>query len=605
MKQGFLRSSRYSPGNMSRESLETLFVGRTALMEDVLSRVTASIQSSMKHYILLVGPRGSGKTHFLALAYHRLMDRLAKADARDSVAVAVLKEEEWGVVSFLDLVIRILGALADRLPEIRAEIDEIYDRFSKDPVHAEAFAVARLRHRTRGKTLLLLCENLADLFDGLGEEGQKRWRATIQEDGNWAIVASTPSLFPAVTMQDSPFYGFFTVRPLKKIDFEAGLDLLARKAAHERKAELEEFLHTPVGRARVRAAHHLAAGNHRTYVILFDFLDKERLDDLVLPFMEMVDDLTPYYRDLMRQLPPVQRKIVEFLCRQGLPRKIKDIARSCLMSHQTAAKQVGELQRAGFISKTCIGRNTYCELSEPLMRICIEVKGNKPQYFRLFVEFLRRWFTNDELEQSHVAFQARDIDAESQHAQKLRDDILCCETPFHALETSGVSFKTIWEREAQTAAATEPLADVLDRLVLPDPEDFESSKERYVDTIARMLTTSMYNCGPRHLPQGVVKLRQQWTDQLGGDVVGPVLTNFLKANVGSGFAGSLTDWERALSSITDSLADLADCRIPIGMLQVAVKYTKTGKKRHLLGLPIEQRRLLDSILPSTAGERAD
>ena len=58
------------------------------------------------------------------------------------------------------------------------------------------------------KTLLILCENLVDLFHGLGEEGQKRWRAAIQEDGNWTIVASTPSLFAAVTLQDNPFYGF-------------------------------------------------------------------------------------------------------------------------------------------------------------------------------------------------------------------------------------------------------------------------------------------------------------------------------------------------------------------------------------------------------------
>ena len=36
MRQGFLRSSRYSPGNMDRESLETLFVGREDVMEDVL-----------------------------------------------------------------------------------------------------------------------------------------------------------------------------------------------------------------------------------------------------------------------------------------------------------------------------------------------------------------------------------------------------------------------------------------------------------------------------------------------------------------------------------------------------------------------------------------
>ena len=408
MRQGFLRSSRYSPGNMNRESLEALFVGRSDVMEDVLSRVITSIQSSEKHFILLIGPRGSGKTHFLALAHHRLMDRVDAADACDSVAVALLNEEEWGVASFLDLVVRILRALADQAPALDAEIAGIYDRFSKDPAGAESFAVARLRHHTRGKTLLLLCENLVDLFHGLGEEGQKRWRAVIQEDGNWAIVASTPSLFTAVTLQDNPFYGFFTIRALKKIDFDTGLELLAKKAVHEGKMELAEFLRTPLGRARVRAIHHLAAGNHRAYVVLFDFLDKESLEDLVGPFMHMVDDLTPYYQDRMRQLPPAQRKIVEFLCLAGKPTTIKDISTPCLMSHQTAAKQIGELQTAGFVSRMRSGRHTFCELSEPLMRICIEVKDNKIHHIRLFVEFLRHWFTNREIERRRAAFRHDD-----------------------------------------------------------------------------------------------------------------------------------------------------------------------------------------------------
>ena len=359
MRQGFLRSSRYSPGNMDRESLEALFVGRHDVMKDVLSRVTTSIRSPEKHYILLVGPRGSGKTHFLALAHHRLMDRIDTAGARDNVAVALLNEEEWGVASFLDLVVRILRAVADQAPGLGAEIAGIYDRFSKDPADAERFAVARLREHTRGKTLLLLCENLVDLFHGLGEEGQKRWRAVIQEDGNWAIVASTPSLFAAVTLQDNPFYGFFTIRAMEKIDFDTGLDLLARKAVHAGEMELAEFLRTPLGRARARAIHHLAAGNHRAYVVLFDFLDKESLDDLVTPFMHMVDDLTPYYQDRMRQLPPAQRKIVEFLCLAGKPTTIKDISTPCLMSHQTAAKQIGELETAGFVSRMRSGRNTF------------------------------------------------------------------------------------------------------------------------------------------------------------------------------------------------------------------------------------------------------
>ena len=84
MRQGFLRSSRYSPGNLDRESLEALFVGRDDIMEDVLSRLTKSIGGQEKHYILLVGPRGSGKTHFLALARHRLMDRIGRAGASET-----------------------------------------------------------------------------------------------------------------------------------------------------------------------------------------------------------------------------------------------------------------------------------------------------------------------------------------------------------------------------------------------------------------------------------------------------------------------------------------------------------------------------------------
>ena len=408
MREGILRGSRYSPGNMDRESLEALFVGRHDELEDVLTRVMNSVRSLEKHYILLVGPRGSGKTHFLALVHHELMDRFNAGNVLDSVVVASLNEEEWGVASYLDFVVRILRAISDRKPDLHAEIERIYDMFAKDPTEAEAFAIALLRQRTRGKTLLLLCENLVDLFEGLGEEGQKRWRATIQEDGNWTIVASTPSLFAAVALQDHPFYGFFTIRAFRKISFETGLELLAKKAVHEGKSELAQSLRTPLGRARARAIHHLAAGNHRAYIVLSDFLDKESLEDLVDPFMRMVDDLTPYYQDRMRRLAPAQRKIVEHMCLEGKPSTIKDISTPCLMSHQTAAKQIGELESAGFVGRTRVGRNTFCELSEPLMRICVEVKDNKTRHFRLFVDFLRHWFTTRELLQRHAALQHGD-----------------------------------------------------------------------------------------------------------------------------------------------------------------------------------------------------
>ena len=405
MRQGFLRSSRYSPGNMDRESLEALFVGREGVMEDVVSRIADSIRQPQKHYILLIGPRGSGKTHFLSLAYHRILDRIRTAGLGDSTAIALLNEEEWGVASYLDLLVRILRSLAVQAPELFPKIEQVSEKFSRDPADAEAFAASLIAEHTRGRTLLLLCENLVDLFHGLNNEGQKRWRAAIQQSGNWSIVTTTPALFAGLQLQDHPFYGFFTIRHLESIDADTGLELLVRKAIHENDPDLAAFLRTPLGRARVRAIHHLAAGNHRAYVVLFDFLDKESLDDLVGPFMHMVDDLTPYFQDRMRQLPPTQRKIVEFLSLESTPTPIKEIAAACLMSHQTASKQIGELAAARFVSRIRSGRNTYCELSEPLMRICIEVKDNRTRHFRLFVEFLRHWFSSRELERRLAALQ--------------------------------------------------------------------------------------------------------------------------------------------------------------------------------------------------------
>ena len=152
---------------------------------------------------------------------------------------------------------------------------------------------------------------------------------------------------------------------------------------------------------------------------------------------------------------------------------------------------------------------------------------------------------------------------------------------------------------AQAIAATEPLAVALDSLdAVLEPEDFESDIDRHIEATVGILTVSLRNFGPRQLPQGVAKLRDLLTERLEGHV-GGILTDFLKANIKDGFAGSLADWERAFEGLTASLADLPSCHIPVEMLQVAVRYSKTGDERHLLSLPLEQRQLLEAELPSS------
>ena len=270
------------------------------------------------------------------------------------------------------------------------------------------------------------------------------------------------------------------------------------------------------------------------------------------------------------------------------------------------------------------------------MRICIEVKDNKAQHFRLFVEFLRHWFTTRELKRRHAAFRHDDhtaqldrVHVEAERCREagdyrgaatiqetlVRDSGRAEEYDEGAFDAAAESAARIEALPggsllgrlvaAQAAAATEPLPVALDTLgAVLEPEDFESD-ELHLRAISGILTVSVRNFGPRYLPQGLAKLRDLLTDLLDEGVVGGILTDFLIENVDDGFAGSLADWERALESLASSLADLPNCRIPVDMLQVAVRYTKTGDERHLLSLPLEQRQLLEDVLPPDAGERAD
>ncbi|MFQ6042043.1 MAG: tetratricopeptide repeat protein, partial [Candidatus Poribacteria bacterium] len=123
----------------------------------------------------------------------------------------------------------------------------------------------------------------------------------------------------------------------------------------------------------------------------------ETLDELSTPFLEMLDDLTPYYQSRMSLLSPQQRKIIEFLVARRHAVPVKEIARRCFITHQTASSQLKQLVKLGHLRVTRIGRESFYELREPLFRLCLEVKSRR-EPIRLFVDFLRLWFSQEELE---------------------------------------------------------------------------------------------------------------------------------------------------------------------------------------------------------------
>jgi tetratricopeptide (TPR) repeat protein len=390
--KGFL--SHYTPSLMNPEDLDAIFVQRQPLLTDLLENIERSVLTEAKHHALLIGPRGIGKTHLISMIYHRVS---ANETFKDKLKIAWLREEEWGVATFLDLLVRILNALIEEYKDPNLE-EQVKGLYSVSTEQAEQLAGHILKQYCQDKTLLLLMENLDEIFKGLDESGQQAFRAYLQNYGFITIVATSQSLFSGVKSRNLPFYGFFSLTHLKPLGLEEAIELLTNISKWRGDQNLADLLITPLGKSRIRAIHHLAGGNHRIYIIFSQFLTTESLDSLVEPFMKTLDDLTPFYQSRMQFISPQQRKIIEYLCEQRGAIVVKEIAQHCFISPQTASSQLKQLREMGYVYADSQGRESFYELQEPLMRICLEAKKRRGTPNQLFISFLRVRFSREELE---------------------------------------------------------------------------------------------------------------------------------------------------------------------------------------------------------------
>src|SRR5262249_46670836 len=136
---------------------------------------------------------------------------------------------------------------------------------------------------------------------------------------------------------------------LAPFSFEDCMTVLLRIAEYREDKPLIEILQSPQGRARIRAVHHIAGGNPRIYVIFYQFLSRESLDQLNEPFLRLVEELTPYYQARMQTLSAQQRTLVDIIRRNESPIAVRDIAKAAFITSQSASSDLKALRDLGYV----------------------------------------------------------------------------------------------------------------------------------------------------------------------------------------------------------------------------------------------------------------
>ena len=388
--------SRFSPNQTSPEVLEKMLVQRSSMIDDAVALCVESIDTPEKHHLLFVGPRGIGKTHLLTLLNHRLEQTKTKR----KYWVAWLNEDKTKA-SFLQLIRQIHEALSSRYPDaFPAEDIEEMKQLSLKSIEYEWKKLLLLRMKKH--TVLVLMENLDAAFKDMKPVEQKKWRSFIQDSRLFSTVATAQSLTDYFTDYGEPFYGFFKTWHLKPLTAEESSELLKNIAELNGNTAMINYLESLDGRARIYALHCLSGGNPRLYVVLSGILARQDYGNhgTIEEFEEMVDQqLTPYYQERLRWISSQQREIVEYLCSQNSPVPVKTISRETFIPHTTLTSQLKSLKELGYVVSTPHGRESFYELSEPLMRIAMQVKDARGmQPLKTIVDFLQIWYRQEELE---------------------------------------------------------------------------------------------------------------------------------------------------------------------------------------------------------------
>ncbi|MCX6930934.1 MAG: winged helix-turn-helix domain-containing protein, partial [Verrucomicrobia bacterium] len=153
-------------------------------------------------------------------------------------------------------------------------------------------------------------------------------------------------------------------------------------------------------RPKIRAIVHLAGGNPRLILMLYELLSQRQVTTIVQCLRRLVDELTPLLKDEMENLPPQQRKIIHALMEKGGTAQPTDLVERTRLPLNAITTQLKRLKDAQIVEVLGGGKGRAANYTVPdkLFAIWYQMRylNQNRRRIELFVEVLRIWFEAEE-----------------------------------------------------------------------------------------------------------------------------------------------------------------------------------------------------------------
>ena len=380
---------KFNPGLFQADDeVIAQFAVRKVEFKILLEIVKENICSSTCQHVLIVAPRGRGKTMLLA--------RLAAECRIDSslsgrVIPVRLMEENYEISTLADFWLEALIHLAHELAEIhpdtslelKASHSDLKSRWQEREI-AERARAAFMRSADRlDLHLVLMVENLQALVENVDEIFGWGLRHALQTEPRLSLVASATSRFRALDDMEHAFFELF--RPIH-------LEPLDTKSCHELWKALGggERLESEVEPVRI-----LTGGSPRLIAIIASFASHLSLDYLLEELVALIDEHTEYFRSHLEGMPNVERRVYLALVDLWRPSTTSEIAARASLGIRTVSTMLGRLTNRGAIAFSGTRKKRMYSAVEGLYCIYYKLRRERgsAQIVRDLIRFMRLVFS--------------------------------------------------------------------------------------------------------------------------------------------------------------------------------------------------------------------
>lgn len=366
---------KFNPGTFQsdREVMDQ-FVVRNRELETVLEILHGNIESPSCQHVLIVAPRGRGKTMLLARAAAEL--RTKEKFSRFLLPVRFMEEshEIFDVADFwLEALFHLARETEASHPQLSQELRETHSdlsgRWRERSLGDHARAVVLNAAERIDRKLVLMVENLQTLCGNVDDDFGWQLRAALQAEPQIMLLASATSRFEGLDDAEQPFFELFRVIDLMPLTTEE-CRRLWNTVSRDR-----------VSARDIRPLEILTGGNPRLLVVVAGFSKHRSLRALMEELVQLIDEHTEYFRGHLEALPKSERRVYIAIMDLWQPSNTGEIAERARMDVRVVSTMLGRLAGRGVVmpdASTGSKKRLY-SAAEPLYSIYYKLRRERDE----------------------------------------------------------------------------------------------------------------------------------------------------------------------------------------------------------------------------------